>query len=39
VRGDEEAEDVGDGGPRAEGDTKEWDVGGVLDNFKDADAL
>jgi hypothetical protein len=39
VRGDEEVEEVGDGGPRAEGDTKEWDVDGVLDNFEDADAL
>jgi hypothetical protein len=39
VRGDEEAEDVGDGGPRAEGDTKEWDVGGVLASFEDVDAL
>jgi hypothetical protein len=39
VRGEEEVEDVGDGGPRAEGDTKEWDVGGVFDNFDDADAL
>jgi hypothetical protein len=39
VRGDEEAEDVGDGGPRAEGDTKEWDVGCVLDSFEDVDAL
>jgi len=39
VRGDEEAEDVGDGGPRAEGDTKEW-VGGVgFDTLDDADAL
>jgi hypothetical protein len=39
VRGDEEAEDVGDGGPRAEGDTNEW-VGGVgFDVFDDVDAL
>ncbi len=41
VRGDEDVEDVGDGGPRAEGDTKEWDVGGVLvlDIFNEADGL
>lgn len=39
VRGEEDVEDVGDGGPRAEGDTKEWDVGGVFDNFDDVDAL
>ena len=39
MRGDEEAEDVGDGGPRAEGNTKEW-VGGVgFDILDDADAL
>jgi len=39
VRGDEEAEDVGDGGPRAEGDTKEW-VGRVgFDILDDPDAL
>jgi hypothetical protein len=37
VRGDDEAKDVGDGGPRA--DTKEWDVGDVLDNFEDAGGL
>lgn len=39
VRGDEEVEDVGDGGPRAEGGTKEWDGGGGLDIFEDVDAL
>lgn len=39
VRGDEEAEDVGDGGPRAEGDTKEWVGGDGFDIFDDVDAL
>jgi hypothetical protein len=39
VRGDEEVEDVGDGGPRAEGGTNEWDVGGGLESFDDPDAL
>jgi len=39
VRGDEEVEDVGDGGPRAEGDTKEWDMEGVPDIFDEVDAL
>jgi hypothetical protein len=39
VRGEEEVEDVGDGGPRAEGDTNEWEGGGGLETFDDADAL
>jgi hypothetical protein len=39
VCGDDEAKDVGDGGPRAEGDMNEWDVGGGLDTFDDANAL
>jgi hypothetical protein len=39
VRGDEEVEDVGDGGPRAEGDTKEWAVGVGFDILDDVDAL
>jgi hypothetical protein len=39
VRGDEEVEDVGDGGPRAEGETKEWAGGVGFDIFDDADAL
>ncbi len=39
MRGDEEVEDVGDGGPRAEGDTKEWDMEGVPDIFDEVDAL
>jgi hypothetical protein len=39
VRGDEEAQDVGDRGLRAEGDTDEW-VGGVgFDVFDDVDPL
>jgi hypothetical protein len=39
VRGDEEVEDVGDGGPRAEGETKEWAGRVWFDIFDDADAL
>ncbi len=39
VHGDEEVEDVGDGGPRAEGETKEWAGGVGFDIFDDADAL
>ena len=39
VRGDEDAEDVGDGGPSAEGDTKEWDAFAELDIFDETDAL
>jgi len=38
VRGDEEAEDVGDGGPKAEGDTNEW-VGGGLKTLDVEDVL
>jgi hypothetical protein len=39
VRGDEEAEDVGDGGPKAEGDTNEWTEGGGLETLDDEDVL
>lgn len=39
VRGDEDVEDVGDGGPNAEGDTKEWDALVELDIFDETDAL
>jgi hypothetical protein len=39
VRGDEDVEDVGDGGPNAEGDTKEWDVFAEFDIFDETDAL
>lgn len=39
VRGDEDVEDVGDGGPNAEGDTKEWGVFAELDIFDETDAL
>jgi len=39
VRGDEEADDVGDGGPKAEGDTNEWTGGGGLDTLNDGDVL
>ena len=39
VRGDEEAEDVGDGGPKAEGDTNEWAEGGGLEILDAEDVL
>jgi hypothetical protein len=39
VRGDEDVEDVGDGGPSAEGDTKEWEVFVEFDIFDETDAL
>jgi hypothetical protein len=35
VRGDEDAEDVGDGGPKAEGDTNEWAEGGGHETLDD----
>lgn len=41
VRGDEDVEDVGDGGPNAEGDTKVWEAFAFveLDIFDETDAL
>ena len=39
MRGDEEAEDVGDGGPKAEGDTNEWVEGGGTETLDDEDVL
>lgn len=40
VRGDDDVDDVGDGGPSAEGDTKEWEVFVEFDVFDDeTDAL
>ena len=39
MRGDEEAEDVGDGGPKAEGDTNEWAGGGGLETLDEEDVL
>jgi len=39
VSGDEEVEDVVDGGPSAEGDTKEWDALAEVDIVDETDAL
>ena len=39
MRGDEEAEDVGDGGPRAAGDTNEWVEGGGSETLNDEDVM
>jgi hypothetical protein len=39
VCSDEDVEDVGDGGPSAEGNTKECDASAELDIFDETDAL
>jgi hypothetical protein len=39
VGGDEDVEDVGDGGPNAEGDTKEWAAFDGVGIFDEADAV
>ena len=39
MRGGEEAEDVGDGGPMAEGDTNKWAEGGGTETLGDEDVL